>query len=149
MLPAACGLVLTVPLVMRGSANQGMVTSCRTTGPVVGSSSVAWEAPGGVSRSITFGTVEGSTEQMGLVPPGAQTPKVYPLGVVVKALAWSGLKPSWPVRTTVKPHPLAGVPPSAVLSTVKVVYLVIELAETLTVPVLVPVVFGHRNLPPR
>jgi hypothetical protein len=47
-----------------------------TTGPRVGSSSVSWDTPGGVMTSIAFGTDAGSTEQMGLVPPGAQTPNV-------------------------------------------------------------------------
>lgn len=53
-----------------------IVTSCRTTGPTRGSSSAACETPGGVSRSITFGTVAGSTEHRELVLPGAHTPKL-------------------------------------------------------------------------
>jgi hypothetical protein len=60
--------------------------------------------------SIAFGTVVGSTAQIGLVPPTAHTPKVYGPGVAVKARAWSELKPSWPVRTTAKDHPAHGVP---------------------------------------
>jgi hypothetical protein len=51
-------------------------TPWSTTGPSVGSSSVAWETPAGVIVSTTFGTVFGSTEQIGAVPPGAHTPKV-------------------------------------------------------------------------
>ena len=42
-----------------------------TTGPRVGSSSVAWETPAGVMTSMAFGTVVGSTAQIGLVPPTA------------------------------------------------------------------------------
>ena len=41
-----------------------------TTGPRVGSSSVAWETPDGVITSTAFGTVDGLTEQIGAVPPG-------------------------------------------------------------------------------
>lgn len=53
---------------------QGMATPRIVTGPLVGSSSVACAVPGGVSVSITFGTFAGSTEQIGAVPPAAQTP---------------------------------------------------------------------------
>src|SRR5690348_1582084 len=80
------------------------------TGPRVGSSSVAWETPAGVSTSTALGTVFGSTEQTGAVPPDAHTPKLKSPGVGVKPRAWSGLKPSWPVSTTLKPQPDAGVP---------------------------------------
>ena len=47
----------------------------------------------------------------------AHTPNWKGSGVGWKPRAWSGLNPSWPVSTTVKDHPDAGVPPSAVLST--------------------------------
>jgi hypothetical protein len=47
-----------------------------TTGPRVGLSSVACETPGGVITSMALGTVVGSTEQIGAVPPAAQTPNV-------------------------------------------------------------------------
>jgi hypothetical protein len=73
---------------------QGTVTPCSTTGPIVGSSSVACETPEGVIVSITLGTVFGRSEQIGLVPPDAQTPNVKLPGVVVNARARSGLNPS-------------------------------------------------------
>src|SRR2546421_450277 len=60
-----------------------------TTGPRVGSSSVAWVTPAGVITSTAFGTVSGLAEQTGAVPPGAHTPKVKPPGVAVKFRAWS------------------------------------------------------------
>ncbi len=53
---------------------QGTVTGWMATGPRVGSSSVACETPAGVITSMAFGTVPGSTEQIGWVPPGAHTP---------------------------------------------------------------------------
>jgi hypothetical protein len=81
-----------------------------TTGPGTGSSSVDCETPGGESTSIAFGAVFGLTAQIGLVPPGAQTPNVNWPGVAVNARAWSGLKPSWPVSTTVNVQPGPGVP---------------------------------------
>ncbi len=55
---------------------QGTVTGWITTGPAVGSSSVACDTSAGVMTSMALGTVVGSTEQIGLVPPGAQTPNV-------------------------------------------------------------------------
>ena len=81
-----------------------------TTGPRVGSSSVAWETPAGVSTSTALGTVFGSAEQTGAVPPDAHTPNENAPGVGVKLRAWSGLNPSWPVSTTLKPQPDPGVP---------------------------------------
>lgn len=53
----------------------------------MGSSSLAWETPGGVSTSTAFGTVAGFTEQIGLLPPAAQTPNVNWPGVAVNARA--------------------------------------------------------------
>ena len=50
------------------------MTGWMTTGPRVGLSSVACETPAGVITSMALGTVDGSTEQIGVVPPGAQTP---------------------------------------------------------------------------
>lgn len=55
---------------------QGTVTGWIMTGPRVGSSSVAWETPGGVMMSMAFGTADGGTEQMDAVPPGVHTPNV-------------------------------------------------------------------------
>src|SRR5205085_8965715 len=80
------------------------------TGPAVGSSAVAWETPAGVRMSMALGTVSGSAAQTGAVPPGAHTPNVKPAGVGVKLRAWSVPNPSWPVSTTLKPQPEAGVP---------------------------------------
>ena len=48
------------------------------TGPTVGSSSVAWDTPGGVSTSTAFGTVSGLAEQTAAVPPGAHTVSALP-----------------------------------------------------------------------
>ena len=50
------------------------MTGRMTTGPSVGFSSVACETPAGVITSMALGTVAGSTEQIGAVPPVAQTP---------------------------------------------------------------------------
>ena len=52
------------------------MTGWMATGPRVGSSSVACETPAGVITSTAFGTVPGSTEQIGWVPRGAHTPNV-------------------------------------------------------------------------
>src|SRR5580704_18989535 len=111
-----------------------------TTGPGTGSSSVAWETPGGVITSMAFGTVAGSTEQIGAVPPGAHTPNVKPPGVAVKARAWSELNPSWPVSTTLKPHPDAGVPNCASGSAIVIVRSACS-ASTDAVPTLLPPAF--------
>src|ERR1700746_2488407 len=81
-----------------------------TTGPRAGASSVACEPPCGVITSMAFGTVPGSTEQTGAVPPGAHTPNRNDCGVGANPRAWSGLNPSCPVSTTVKPQPGPGVP---------------------------------------
>src|SRR5690348_11475334 len=81
-----------------------------TTGPSVGSSSMACDTPDGVSTSTAFGTVPGSTAQIALPPPGAQTPKANGAAVAANARAWSGLNPSWPVSTTVNPQPGPGAP---------------------------------------
>ena len=82
---------------------------------------------------MALGTVAGSTEQIGLVPPGAQTPNKNGCGVAAKPRAWSGLKPSWPVSTTVKPQPDPGVPRLAV-GTLKVMKREMALALMFTVP---------------
>jgi len=71
---------------------------------------VAWDTPAGVITSTAFGTVFGSAEQTGALPPTAHTPNVKPPGVAVKPRAWSELNPSWPVSTTLKPQPDPGVP---------------------------------------
>src|SRR4029077_7588890 len=88
---------------------QGTVTGWMTTGPRVGSSSVACETPAGVITSTAFGTVPGSTEQIGAVPGGPHTPNRKGWAVGAKPRAWSGLNPSCPVSTTVKPQPEPGV----------------------------------------
>ena len=66
---------------------------------------------------MAFGTLAGSKVQCGSELAVAHTPNWKSCGVGWKPRAWSGLKPSWPVSTTVKAQPDAGVPPSAVLST--------------------------------
>src|SRR5215510_7861419 len=93
----------------RGSG-QGTVTGWMTTGPRVGSSSVACDTPCGVITSTAFGTVFGSTEQIGAVPPGAHTPNRNACGAGAKPRAWSELNPSCPVSTTLNPQPGPGVP---------------------------------------
>jgi hypothetical protein len=60
------------------AGGQGTVTGWMTTGPGAGSSSVAWDTPAGVSTSVALGTVPGSTEHTGLVPPAGQTPNMNP-----------------------------------------------------------------------
>ncbi len=67
----------------------------------------------------------------------AQTPNWKGCGVGWKPLAWSELKPSWPVRTTVKPHPGPGVPSDA-FGTRTVMKREIELALIDTVPSVAP-----------
>src|SRR4029453_8303440 len=92
-----------------------MDTPCSTTAPSNGFSSVAWLTPAGGITSTAFGTVLGSTVQIGELSPGAQTPNVNSSGVAAKprALSWSSLKPSWPVSTTVNAQPGPGVPSDA------------------------------------
>ena len=58
------------------SADQLTGTPVITTAPLVGSSSVAWLTPLGVSTSIALGRVAGSSRQIGLLPPAAHTPKL-------------------------------------------------------------------------
>src|ERR1017187_1381428 len=67
--------------------SHGTATPSMTTGPRGGLSSVAWDTPAGVITSPAFGTVPGSTEQVGLVLPVAQTPNVNAPGVRVKLRA--------------------------------------------------------------
>jgi len=71
---------------------------------------VAWDTPGGVITSTALGTVPGSALQIAAVPPSAHTPNANGCAVWLKARAWSGLNPSWPVSTTLKPQPDPGVP---------------------------------------
>ncbi len=71
--------------------------------------------------SIALGTVVGSTVQIAAVPPTAHTPNVKSCGVAVNARAWSELNPSWPVSTTLKPQPEAGVPNCASGSAIVIV----------------------------
>src|SRR5450755_5029042 len=115
-----------------------------TTGPGMGLSSVAWETPAGVITSMAFGTVVGSTEQIGAVPSGAQTPNVKPPGATVKARAWSGLNPSWPVSTTLKPQPDAGVPNCA-SGRATVIVLSACTASADAVPTELPAAFTHTG----
>jgi hypothetical protein len=57
-----------------------------------------------------LGTEPGAAVQWGSLLAVAQTPNWNSCGVAAKPRAWSGLKPSWPARTTVKPQPGPGVP---------------------------------------
>src|SRR5690242_21908488 len=114
------------------------------TGPRVGSSSVAWDTPAGVITSIAFGTVSGLTVQTGAVPPGAQTPNVKPPAVAVKLRAWSVPNPSWPVSTTLKPQPEAGVPNCASGRAMVIVRSACS-ASTEAVPTLVPPAFTQTG----
>ena len=94
--------------------------------------------PAGVITSIAFGTPAGSNVQCGSALAVMHTPNWKPCGVGVKPRAWSGLKPSWPVRTTVKPQPDPGVPPSAVFGTLNVMYRVMAFAPIVIVPTVAP-----------
>src|SRR5512135_1947358 len=114
------------------------------TGPRVGSSSVAWETPAGVRTSMALGTVLGSAAQTGAVPPGAHTPNVKPPGVAVKLRAWSVPNPSWPVSTTLKPQPDAGVPNCA-SGRAMVIVLSACTASTDAVPTLLPPAFTQTG----
>ena len=122
----------------------GTVTGWMTTGPRVGSSSVAWETPGGVITSMAFGTVSGSTVQIGAVPPGAHTPNVKPPGVAVKLRAWSVPNPSCPVSTTLKPQPEPGVPNCASGRAIVMVRSACS-ASTDAVPTLLPPAFTQTG----
>src|SRR5829696_6435763 len=89
--------------------------------------------------SIALGTVPGSTVQWGSGEAVVDVPFKKSCGVGANPLAWSGLKPSWPVRTTVKSQPGPGWPRVA-LGTLKVMNREISLALMVTVP---------RAAPPR
>src|ERR1700742_2155916 len=115
-----------------------------TTGPKAGLSSVAWGTPAGVITSMALGTVDGSAAQTGAVPPGAQTPNVSAPGVAVKARAWSGLNPSWPASTTLKPQPDVGVPNCA-SGRATVMVLSACTASADAVPAEVPAAFTHTG----
>ena len=62
--------------------------------PLLMANVVDWLTPGGVITSMALGTVLGSTEHCGAVPPGAHTPNKNGCGVGAKPRAWSGLNPS-------------------------------------------------------
>src|ERR1700727_3571811 len=76
--------------------------------------------------SITSGTALVPSEQIGSVPPTGQTPSVNPPGFVVNEMAWSALKPFWPVIATVNVQPLVGVPNSAAGRAIVVVLATVE-----------------------
>ena len=80
----------------------------------------------------------GSTVQCGSELALAQTPNWNGWGVGAKLLAWSGLNPSWPVSTTVKPQPGPGTPPSVEVGTLKVMKREIWFAEIEIVPTPLP-----------
>ena len=99
--------------------------------------------PAGVITSSAFGTVAGSTVQSGSVLAVAQTPNWNCCGVDWKPRAWSGLKPSCPVRTTVKPQPGLGWP-SVDFGTLNVMKREIAFALIETVPTVAPVASTYR-----
>ena len=65
---------------------------------------------------MAFGTAPGSNVQCGSLLAVAQTPNWKSCGVGWNPRAWSELNPSWPVSTTVKPQPEAGVPRLALVT---------------------------------
>src|ERR1700743_2114709 len=113
-----------------------------TTGPSVRLSSVACETPAGVITSTALCTVDGAGAPTRAVAAGARTPKVSTPGVAVKARAWSGLNPSWPASTTLKPQPDAGVPNCA-SGSATVIVLSACTARADAVPTEVPAAFTH------
>ena len=64
--------------------------------------------------------------------------------MAVKARAWSGLNPSWPVSTTLKPQPDAGVPNCASGRAIVIVRSVCS-ASADAVPTLLPAAFTHTG----
>jgi hypothetical protein len=72
------------------------------------------------------------------------TPHWYDCGVGAKPRAWSELKPSWPVRTTVNPQPEPGTPPRLAVGTLNVMKREIALALILTVPRVAPCASMYR-----
>src|SRR5207237_5688346 len=97
----------------------------------------------GVSTSSVFETLFGSNVQCGSVLGAAQTPNWYGCGVGAKLRAWSGLKPSWPVSTTVNAHPGPGLP-SADFGTLNVMKREIAFALIATVPTVAPFASTNR-----
>src|SRR5580698_6670162 len=127
------------------SVRYGTVTPCRTTGPGTGLSSVSCETPGGVMVSITSGTKFRGYEQIGSVPPTGQTPSVNPPGFVVNEIAWSALKPFWPVIATVNVHPAAGVPNSASGRAIVIVLATVDATTAVGVPTWPPEALTHTG----
>src|ERR1700722_938793 len=123
----------------------GAVTPCRTTGPGTGLSSVPCETPGGVIVSITSGTVLGSSEQIASAPSTGQTPSVNAPGVGVNEMAWSALKPFWPVIATVNVQPLVGVPNSAAGRAIVIVLATVEATTAVGVPTWPPEALTHTG----
>lgn len=93
---------------------------------------------------MAWGTVAGSAAQSGAPPPGAQTPNVKAPGAAVKARAWSGLNPSWPATTTLKPQPDAGVANCA-SGSATVIVLPDCTASADAVPTGLPAAFTHAG----
>jgi hypothetical protein len=90
-----------------------------------------------VITSTAFGTRAGLNVQCGSALDVAQTPSWKSCGVGAKPPAWSGLKSSWPVRTTVKPQPGPGVPSDA-FGTLNVMKREMGFALIVAVPSVVP-----------
>jgi hypothetical protein len=81
--------------------------------------------------------------QCGSLLAVAQTPNWNSCGVGAKPRARSPLNPSWPVRTTVNPHPGPG-EPSEDFGTLKVTKRETAFAEIETVPSVAPVASTYR-----
>src|SRR5215471_8500540 len=94
--------------------------------------------------SMAFGIVPGSVVQMGLVPPGAQTPNRKSCGVAANPRAWSELKPFCPVSTTANDQPEAGVPRAAAGSSIVMVLATAE-DSTVAVPTELPLASTHTG----
>ena len=94
-----------------------------TTGPGTGLSSVAWSTPVGVITSIALRHRAGATEQIGLVPPAAQTPKVKLPRRGGEAAGLAGREPVLAGQHDAEaPSPGPGVPNSASGSAIVMVW---------------------------
>ena len=89
--------------------------------------------------SSVFGTALGLNVQCGSLLERRADAEQEGWGVDAKPRAWSGEKPSWPVRTTVNPQPEPGTPPRLDAGTLKVMKREIAFALIEIVPSVAPV----------
>ena len=82
-----------------------MTMPCRRDRPEHVVELVDCDAPPGAIKSTALGTVLGRRCRCGSALCCGADAELEGLRVGAKLRAWSGLKPSWPVRTTVKPQP--------------------------------------------